>query len=63
MTPIFWGFIGYAFGRAEHGKLLGHMLMKNNDYFPLEVKRTLQDKDFRHMVDFNYLNPSRPLFD
>lgn len=35
-------------------------MMKNNDYYPLEVKRCLQDKDFRHMVDLNM--QKRPLY-
>ena len=28
-------------------------MLRMNDYFPLEVKRALQDKDFRHMMLLN----------
>jgi hypothetical protein len=37
-------------------------MMKSNDYYPLEVKRCLQDKDFRHLVDVDFENPSRVLY-
>ena len=28
-------------------------MLKMHDYFPLEIKRALQDKDFRHLGLFN----------
>ena len=36
-----------------------------NDYFPLEVKRALQDKDFRHMflINFDEESKNRQFFD
>ena len=37
-------------------------MLKNYDYFPLEVKRTLQDKDFRHIMLFDWENPGRQLY-
>ena len=30
------------------------VMLKNYDYFPYEVKRTLATKDHRYMVNFNY---------
>ena len=39
------------------------MMLKMHDYLPLEVKRTLQSKDFRHMAIFDWENPGRRLFD
>ena len=33
------------------------------DYLPLEVRRTMQTKDFRHIQQFDYRNPGRQLFD
>jgi hypothetical protein len=59
-TPLFFGAIGYQFYKAQHSKKVTQIMMKNNDYYPLEVKRCLQDKDFRHMVDFNL--QKRPLY-
>ena len=53
----------YAFGRKKQDYQLLNMLLKMNDYFPLEVKRALQDKDYRHMALFNWTNPGRKLFD
>lgn len=61
-TPLFFGVIGVQWSRTQQGSHVSRMLMKNNDYLPLEVKRTLQDKDFRHMVHFNYVTPSRQLW-
>ena len=36
-----------------------------NDYFPLEIKRALQDKDFRHLAlfDLDEVSKKRQLFD
>ena len=34
-----------------------------NEYLPLEVRRTMQTKDFRHVANFDYRNPGRQLFD
>ena len=36
-------------------------MLKMNDYFPVEVKRALMDKDFRHLALFDV--NSRQLFD
>ena len=38
-------------------------MLKMYDYLPLEVKRTLQSKDFRHMALFDWEQPDRILFD
>jgi hypothetical protein len=53
-TPLFFGAIGWQFGLAQHNKQITMTMMKSNDYLPLEVRRTLQDKDFRHMVGSEY---------
>ena len=39
-----------------------HLMLRNYDYFPYEVKRTLATKDYRYMVGFDYKNPNRKLF-
>ena len=40
-------------------------MLKMNDYLPLEVKRALQDKDFRHLAlfDGDKISKDRQLFD
>lgn len=38
-------------------------MLKMHDYFPLEVKRALQSKDYRHLTLFDWENPGRKLFD
>ena len=40
-------------------------MLKMNDYLPLEVKRALQDKDFRHLALFDgaEVSKGRQLFD
>ena len=55
--------IGYAWGRKKQDYQLLNMMLKMNDYFPLEIKRALQDKDYRHVALFNWKNPGRKLFD
>lgn len=37
-------------------------MIKSNDYYPGEVKRCLQDKDFRHLVEVDFESPSRVLY-
>ena len=43
------------------------MYMRMNDYLPLEVKRSLRDKDFRHLalfdLDEHLKNGKRKMFD
>lgn len=53
----------YAWGKKREDQLLQNMLLKMNDYFPLEIKRAFQDKDFRHVALFDWENPGRKLFD
>ena len=40
-----------------------NMMLKMHDYFPLEVKRAMRDKDYRHLALFDWENPGRKLFD
>ena len=41
------------------------MLLRMNDYFPMEIKRALRDKDFRHIAlfDLDQVEKERKLFD
>ena len=61
--PVFFAMIGYQWGRKLESHNLLCTMLRMNDYFPLEVKRALQTKDFRHLQTFNYKNPDRVLFD
>ena len=54
LSPLFWGLIGYQWGETRYNKMAINTALKNYDYYPREVKRTLRDKDFRHMIDFDY---------
>lgn len=63
VNVVMWSLIFYAWGRKKQDFHLGNMMLKMNDYFPLEVKRALQDKDYRHVALFDWQNPGRKLFD
>ena len=53
--------IGYNFGARYADDQTCMMMLKMNDYLPLEIKRALQDKDFRHLALFD--PDSRKQFD
>ena len=63
IIPTMFGIIGYQYGYRNEGLHWTNMLLQMNEYFPLEVKRTMQTKDYRHIANFNYKNPGRELFD
>ena len=47
------GGIGWMFfGRYGNDQIV-FTFARMNDYFPLEVKRALRDKDFRHLALFD----------
>ena len=62
-VPFMFGLVAYQYGYRCENVQLTNMLLQMNDYLPLEVKRTMQTKDFRHMAAFDYRNPGRQLFD
>ena len=55
--------IGYQLGKKLESEKVLAMTLKMYDYLPLEMKRTLQTKDFRHSLMVDYRNPDRQLFD
>ena len=59
----FFALIGAAWGKKCTSEATFSLMMKMHDYLPLEVKRTLESKDYRHMATFDYKNPNRQLFD
>ena len=60
---IIFGAIGYQWGLKNESEAIFSLQLKVYDYLPLEVKRTLATKDYRHMATFDYKNPNRQLFD
>ena len=60
-----FGAIGYAFAARYQEDQITMTMLKMNDYLPLEVKRALQDKDFRHLALFDgaEVSKGRKLFD
>ncbi len=46
--------IFYAWGRKKEDYHMLNMMLKMHDYFPLEIKRALQDKDYRHVALFDW---------
>jgi hypothetical protein len=62
-SVVFFGLIGYHWGRKKEDFHLLNMLLKMHDYFPLEVKRAMQTKDYRHLALFDWEKPGRKLFD
>ena len=60
-----WALIGYGFGRRYYEDHITFTMLKMNDYFPMEIKRALADKDFRHLAlfDLDQASKERQLFD
>ena len=58
-----FGLVAYQYGYRNENIHLTNMMLQMHDYLPVEIKRTLQTKDFRHVQMFDYKNPNRQLFD
>ena len=60
-----WSIVGYNLGRRYYEDHVTKTMLRMNDYFPLEVKRALQDKDFRHMflINMDEESKTRQFFD
>ena len=48
-----WGLIGFSLAKRYMDDQILFTMLKMNDYFPLEIKRALEDKDFRHLALFD----------
>ena len=48
-----WALVGYEFTNRFFKDQITITMLKMNDYYPLEIKRALQDKDFRHIGLFD----------
>ena len=62
IVPFMMGLSAYQYGYRNENVHMTNMLLQMNDYLPLEIRRTMQTKDFRHVQQFDYINPSRQLF-
>ena len=62
---IGFGYVGMSLAQRYYEDQITNMMLKMNDYFPLEIKRALQDKDFRHLAlfDLDEVSKKRQLFD
>ena len=63
LIPFMFGLVTYQYGYRNENVHMTNLLLKMNDYLPLEVRRTMQTKDYRHIACFDYRNPGRQLFD
>ena len=59
VSILFFGNVGWNFNRKFYEDHITNMMLKQNDYYPIEVKRALRDKDFRHLALFDHENPGR----
>ena len=58
--------IGWELGNKFYKDQITFTMLRMNDYFPIEIKRALQDQDFRHLALFNpeeEMKHGRVLFD
>ena len=49
IIPFTFGLIGYQYGYRCENLHMTNMLLQMNDYLPIEVRRAMQTKDFRHV--------------
>ena len=50
---VWWGMVGHAFVKRYYEDQITMTMLKMHDYLPIEVKRAIQDKDFRHLALFD----------
>lgn len=52
-TVIVFSGIGWSFSNKQYVDSVNNCYLRMHDYFPLEIKRALRDKDFRHIALFD----------
>ena len=52
-SVMYFTLVGYSFGKRYYIDAINSTMLRNYDYYPLEVKRALQDKDYRHFGLFD----------
>ena len=50
---VLWGLIAFNLVDRYYQDQQTYTMLRMNDYFPLEIKRALRDKDFRHIALFD----------
>lgn len=55
-------YVGFAWGKKKKDDQMSLMLLQMWDYFPQEVRRAFESKDYRHLALFDWENPGRQLF-
>ena len=62
---MLWGLIAFNLVDRYYQDQQTYTMLKMNDYFPMEIKRALRDKDFRHIAlfDLEQAAKERELFD
>ena len=62
---VLWGIFGYNLANRYYQDQVTLTMLRMNDYFPMEIKRALRDKDFRHfaLFDIEQAAKERQLFD
>ena len=65
IAPFVWGSVALNYGHKKYMDQVTFTYMRMNDYFPMEIKRGLRDKDFRHfaLFDLDQESKKRVLFD
>lgn len=63
LNVLFFAWAGWSWGRKLKDDHTTLTLLRMNDYFPVEVKRAFESKDYRHFALFDWENPGRQLFD
>ena len=49
LNPLFFGAIGVQWGNKKEGDHMTNMMLRMHDYFPFEVRRCIETKDFRYL--------------
>ena len=57
--PVLFAMIGYQWGLKLECHHVTCTMLRMHDYLPLEVRRALQTKDFRHLQMFDWTSPGR----
>ena len=63
LNVVIFAWLGFSFGMRNYENHKAAILLRMNDYFPMEVKRALRTQDYRYLALFDYNNPGRQLFD
>ena len=62
-NALLFSWLGYTYGQKKVNTHLNVIMMRLNDYLPMEIKRALASKDYRYIALFDYENEKRQLFD